>query len=94
VAEWDDYIDWGVDANMDLVRNPTTRRPVLGTTRGADAPGRVNGAAPLVWMQGPAGNWAAGANLAKIDVDNGTGFWDATDRVDPFGGAAITTVNV
>jgi hypothetical protein len=78
---------------LDLVRDPTTRRPLLGTTRGADTPGKVNGVTPRLWMQGPAGNWAAGANLALIDPANGTGFWDATDRVDPDGGAAITTVN-
>jgi hypothetical protein len=91
--EADDYVDWGDTAMLDLVRDPTTRRPLLGTTRGADTPGKVNGVTPRLWMQGPAGNWAAGANLALIDPANGTGFWDATDRVDPDGGAAITTVN-
>ena len=87
------YVDWGNTAMLDLVRDPTTRKPVLGTTRGSDAPGTVNGLAPINWMQGPAGNWAAGANLAKININDGTYFWDATDRVDPEGGVAITTVN-
>ena len=71
-----DYVDFShVSTNRDKVRDPVTKASILGTTRGGDGPGVVGGAAPVLWMEGPAGNLAAGLNLADT-----TRRWDASDR--------------
>ena len=73
-----DYVDFTVQANRDLVRDATTRASVLGTTRGANGPGVVASISPMLWMEGPAGNFASGINLAAPSTLGE--LWDATDR--------------
>lgn len=73
-----DFVDFTVQANRDLVRDATTRASLLGTTRGSDGPGVVNGISPMLWMEGPAGNFASGINLAAPSTLSE--LWDATDR--------------
>ena len=70
-----DYVDFGNTANRDLFRNPSTMRSVLTGT------GEIAGVTPFLWMQGHAGNWSSGLNLAAPGD-----FWDCTTR------AQITTV--
>ena len=70
----DGYVDW-TTTNRNLVRDATTKASVLNTTRGSDAPGVVAGVSPVIWMEGPAGNWRWGHNFADP-----TEPWDTTDR--------------
>lgn len=79
VAMWNGYIDWTATSggNRDKVRDPTSRASVLNSTRGGDAPGQVAGLTPFLWMEGPAGNWQQGLNLAAPSER-----WDCTDRDD------------
>ena len=56
-------VDCGVEANRALFRDPVTRRSVLNTQRGADAPGVVAGVSPYYWNEGPAANLSL--NLAR-----------------------------
>lgn len=71
----EDYVDWETPANRSAFRNSTTMRSVLTGT------GAVAGVTPFLWMQGPAGNWSSGLNLAAPGD-----FWDAGIR------AQMTTV--
>lgn len=77
LAVWNDYIDWTATSGgaRDKMRDPTTKRSVLGTTRGGDTPGKINGISPILWMEGGAGNWQSGLNLAAPAER-----WDCTDR--------------
>lgn len=92
LVEWADYFDWGNTANLDLVRDPTTRRPVIGQTRGADTIGKVNGVAAFNLKMGGPPNIASGINLMDYDVPNGRGFFDCTDIASL--GTSMTEVSV
>lgn len=64
------YMDIGPTAgNRDLFRDPATKASLI------PADGVVGGIAPFFYMAGPAGNLAAGINLAQ-PADR----WEATDR--------------
>jgi hypothetical protein len=78
VAIWPNaYIDFSATTGdwRDKVRDPVTGASILGTTRGADGPGQLNGNNPCLWMEGPAGNFAGGLNLAATSEP-----WFAMDR--------------
>jgi hypothetical protein len=72
VAIWPDIIDMtSTTTNRDKIRDPATKRSILGATNGA-----VNGISPCLWFEGEAGNFEAGLDLA-----NPTQQWTFTDRI-------------
>lgn len=75
---WNTAVDFTGTTWRDAIRDATTKASVIGTTRGSDGPGQLNGADPIIWMEGPAGNFAAGLNLAATDER-----WPASDRAMP-----------
>ncbi len=71
------YVDFTATSGglRDAVRDPSTGESLLGTTRGSDGPGQLDGNDPCLWIEGPAGNVAGGLNLASTSQP-----WWASDR--------------
>lgn len=72
---WNTAVDFTGTTWRDAIRDPTTKASVIGTTRGGDAPGQLNAVNPILWMEGPAGNFMSGLNLAAAPER-----WDCSDR--------------
>ncbi len=76
VAMW--LAEGDLDISSDIVIDGV-RDSVTGMPRFHEYGGVINGVAPFLWMQGPAANVQAGANLADLNDP-----WFATDRARMF----------